>query len=86
MSKSFKSLVSITPVTVIDSLIYGVGKDGHGYYVYLKKPRQQWVKRHGPFGNPAYAESQIKQIEDEYNAVRSKQEERTRSQTKTPFI
>lgn len=87
-TKNFKSIPSVTTITTIEQLTYGIGKENNSWFIFLKKPRQQWVKQteHGPFGNPAYAESYIKQIEDEYHAVRAKAEARARSQTKAPYL
>ena len=70
-AKLFKPY-SIKPELTIDNLTYGIGLELGKFYIYLKKRKCQWAKRHGPFRYLVEAKAVINQIKDEYNAVNGK--------------
>ncbi len=72
MTKLFKSIPSIIPYTTIGNLLYGIASENNSYFIYLKKRGKHWVKRHGPYSSNQIAETEIRKIKDEYNAVQRK--------------
>jgi len=81
MTNKIFTITRIKPILTIEYLTYGLGRELGKHYIYLKKRKKQWAKKHGPFENEVKARIFVNIIKDEYDAVRAKQ--KSSSSTKT---